>query len=39
METYWGLHADVITFAQFWSFAWQQRRELIRYLRWADRMS
>ena len=38
IETYWGLHADQITFAQFWSFAWRQRRELMRYLRWADRM-
>ena len=38
METYWGLHADEITFPQFWKFAWTQRRELLRYLRWADRM-
>jgi hypothetical protein len=38
METYWGLHADEITFAQFWAFAWKQRRELMRYLRWAERM-
>ena len=38
IETYWGTHADSITFSQFWSFAWSQRRELLRYLRWADRM-
>ena len=38
IETYWGIHADTITFAQFWSFAWSQRRELLRYLRWAERM-
>ncbi len=38
METYWGMHAAEITFAQFWKFAWTQRRELLRYLRWADRM-
>ena len=38
IETYWGLHAEDITFAQFWQFAWQQRRELVRYLRWADGM-
>ncbi len=35
IETYWGWHADSIGFARFWSFAWRQRRELLRYLRWA----
>ena len=39
IETYSGLHAEEITLAQFWSFAWRQRRELLRYLRWAERMS
>ena len=39
IETYWGLHAEEITFSQFWSFAWRQRRDLLRYLRWAKRMS
>ncbi len=39
IETYWGLHADQITFVQFWQFAWQQRHELLRYLRWAERMA
>jgi hypothetical protein len=38
METYWGMHAAEITFAQFWKFAWSQRRELRRYLEWADGM-
>lgn len=38
METYWGFHADEITFSQFWKFAWTQRQELLRYLRWADAM-
>jgi hypothetical protein len=37
METYWGLHADEITFSQFWRFAWRERRELVRYLKWAGR--
>ena len=37
IETYWGLHAERITFAEFWSFVWKQRRELLRYLRWAAR--
>jgi hypothetical protein len=35
IETYWGWRAESITFAQFWSFAWKQRRELMRYIRWA----
>jgi hypothetical protein len=39
IETYWVLHAEEITFGRFWRFAWQQRRELARYLRWAGRMS
>ena len=39
VETYWGLHAEGITFAQFWGFAWRQRHELLRYLRWAERIS
>ena len=38
METYWGMHASEITFSQFWRFAWRQRRELARYLRWAEQM-
>jgi hypothetical protein len=39
IETYWGLHAEEITFTDFWRFAWQKRRELWRYLRWAERMN
>ncbi len=38
IETYWGMHAEAITFSQFWKFAWRQRRELTRYLRWAEDM-
>lgn len=38
IETYWGLPADEITFGGFWSFVWRQRRELLRFLRWAERM-
>jgi hypothetical protein len=39
IETYSGLHADAITFNMFWRFVWQNRRELARFLRWAERMS
>jgi hypothetical protein len=38
IETYQGVHADQITFAMFWGFVWRERRQLLRYLRWADRM-
>ena len=36
IETYRGTHADAIGFREFWSFVWQQRRELARYARWAS---
>jgi hypothetical protein len=39
IETYWGLHAEQITFAMFWRFAWKQKWELLRYVRWADSMA
>jgi hypothetical protein len=32
------MHADRITAGDFFRFAWNERRELIRYLDWADRM-
>jgi hypothetical protein len=38
METYWGTPADEIGFAGFWRFAWQHRRELMRFLNWVERM-
>jgi len=38
METYWGTPAEEIRFADFWRFAWLHRRELLRYLRWVERM-
>jgi len=38
IETYQGWHADQIGFAQFWKFAWSERRNLTRYLRWAAEM-
>jgi hypothetical protein len=38
IETYWGLHAERITFGDFWRFAWTRRRELLRFLRWVERM-
>ena len=37
IETYWGMHADRITFGEFFRFVWLQRSDLLRYLRWAAR--
>jgi hypothetical protein len=37
IETYWGLHADTITTREYFSFLWQRRGELLRFLRWAAR--
>ena len=38
IETYWGLHAEELGFKEFWSFVWLRRRELFRFLQWAERM-
>lgn len=38
IETYWGLEAEAIRAGDFWRFVWQHRRELMRFLRWAERM-
>jgi hypothetical protein len=38
IETYWGLHADLISPAEFRAFLWNHRREMLRFLRWADEM-
>lgn len=39
METYWGMHAETISFREFWSFLWVHRAEMWRFLRWAGRMN
>jgi len=38
VETYCGLDAERISPGTFWRFTWNNRRELIRFLRWADKM-
>jgi hypothetical protein len=38
IETYWGLHADRISPAEFRAFLWSHRGELLRFLRWAAKM-
>jgi hypothetical protein len=39
METYWGIHADQVTFGEFWKFVWEHRGDFFRFLRWAGRMA
>jgi hypothetical protein len=39
IETYSGIHADSITPGLFFRFTWTHRRDLLRYLFWAARMS
>lgn len=36
IETYWGTDARQIDARAFWRFAWEHRRDLIRYARWAE---
>ncbi len=38
VETFWGLHAERITAGEFIRFAWRQRRDLIRFFKWAAQM-
>jgi hypothetical protein len=38
IETFWGTPADEIGFSEFWRFVWQRRRDLMRFLAWAERM-
>jgi hypothetical protein len=35
METWSGIHADSITPKIFLRFAWEHRKDLLRYLHWA----
>jgi hypothetical protein len=38
IETFWGTPAAQIGFRGFWRFAWSRRADLLRFLRWAERM-
>jgi hypothetical protein len=35
IETYSGIPADSVTFSVFWSFLWNERRGLWRFLHWG----
>jgi hypothetical protein len=39
IETYSGIPQHAVTFAVFWKFVWNERRSLVRYLNWVERMS
>jgi len=38
LETYTGLKMSSIGFIEFWSFAWRDRVQLLRFLRWTGKM-
>jgi hypothetical protein len=38
IETYSGLHAEDIGFADFWRFLWRERGRLVRFLGWTGEM-
>ncbi len=35
IETYSGIEADSITAKVFWSFVWENRKSLFRYVSWG----
>jgi hypothetical protein len=37
IETWSGLPADQIGFAEYWRFVWRHRHDLMRFLAWAGR--
>ena len=39
IETWSGIEASAITPSVFFGFCWKHRRDLVRYLRWADENS
>jgi len=38
IETYAGLKADSIGFAEFWSFVWRERARLRHFLKWSGQI-
>ncbi|MBV9086120.1 MAG: hypothetical protein JO187_14615 [Acidobacteria bacterium] len=39
IETYSGIKMNQIGFVEFWRFAWRERAELMRFLKWAAHMN
>ncbi len=38
IETYTGVKMKNIGFLEFWEFAWKERKELVRFLKWTSEM-
>ncbi len=38
-ETYTGTHADAVTASIMLRFVWQERRQLLRFLRWTGEIA
>lgn len=38
LETYFGVHADSLTGAEFFRLLWRERQRLRLFLRWAQEM-
>jgi hypothetical protein len=38
IETYCGVKMSQIGFLEFWGFAWRERSELLRFLKWTSTM-
>jgi hypothetical protein len=38
IETYTGIPAHNVNFYPFWTFLWREKRSLLRYLFWVNRM-
>jgi hypothetical protein len=38
METYTGIKMQQIHFIEFWAFAWRERENLWRFLKWTGEM-
>jgi hypothetical protein len=38
IETYCGVKMSQIGFLEFWGFAWRERVELLRFLKWTATM-
>lgn len=39
IETYFGVPAEAVDFKTFWRLLYQKRREVWRFLRWAEEMA
>lgn len=38
LETFTGKHAENVSLRDFWNFAYSERRQILRFLRWLAEM-